>query len=114
MYRLDLLALTVPLGGAHHIFGQREFGRMKHGVFLIKTTRGGTVNEPAHLEALNSGKVAGAGLDVFDFEPTPRPELLQHPRISLTPHIGASTFEAQANIGLELADRILAFFGDDK
>jgi len=53
-------------------------------------------------------------LDVFDFEPTPRPEILTHPNISLTPHIGASTLEAQANIGLELADRILAFFGDDK
>ena len=110
----DFITLHVPFSGGKPIIGSEEFGRMKKGVFLINTSRGGTVDEPALLEALASGKVAGAGLDVFDFEPTPRPELLQHPRISLTPHIGASTFEAQANIGLELADRILAFFGDDK
>ncbi len=66
------------------------------------------------LEALNSGKLGGAGLDVFDFEPKPRKEILEHPRISMTPHIGASTQEAQSLIGMELADKILAYFGDDK
>lgn len=110
----DFITLHVPFSGGKPIIGKEEFGKMKKGVFLINTSRGGTVDELALLEALESGKVSGAGLDVFDFEPTPRPELLQHPRISLTPHIGASTYEAQENIGLELADRILAFFGDDK
>ena len=110
----DFITLHVPFGGGKPIIGKEEFDKMKKGVYLINTSRGGTVDEVALLDALESGKVAGAGLDVFDFEPTPRQELLKHPRISLTPHIGASTFEAQANIGLELADRIIAFYGDDK
>ncbi len=110
----DFITLHVPFSGGKPIIGREEFAKMKKGVFLINTSRGGTVDEEALLEALESGQVAGAGLDVFDFEPTPRQELLQHQKLSLTPHIGASTFEAQANIGLELADRILAYFGDDK
>lgn len=110
----DFVTLHVPFSGGKPIIGRDEFAKMKDGAFLINTARGGTVDEEALLEALESGKLAGAGLDVFDFEPTPRKEILQHPRISLTPHIGASTYEAQANIGLELADRILAYFGDDK
>lgn len=112
--KADVLTLHVPFSGGKPLIGAEEFAMMKKGVYLINTSRGGTVDEEALLEALASGKVAGAGLDVFDFEPTPRPEILTHPKISLTPHIGASTMEAQANIGLELADRILAFFGDDK
>ncbi|WP_373549581.1 D-2-hydroxyacid dehydrogenase [Haliscomenobacter sp.] len=108
------ITLHVPFSGGTPIIGKAQFDKMKKGVCLINTSRGGTVDEEALLEAMASGKVAGAGLDVFDFEPTPRPEILTHPNISLTPHIGASTLEAQANIGLELADRILAFFGDDK
>ena len=62
------------------------------------------------LDALNSGKVGGAGLDVFENEPTPMKTLLDHPQISVSPHIGASTLEAQRNIGLELADKIIGFF----
>ena len=110
----DFITLHVPFSGGKPIIGKEEFDRMKKGSYLINTSRGGTVDELALLEALASGKLAGAGLDVFDFEPKPRKEILQHPRISLTPHIGASTYEAQENIGLELADRILAYFGDDK
>lgn len=110
----DFITLHVPFSGGKPIIGREEFAKMKKGVFLVNTSRGGTVDEEALLEALESGQVAGAGLDVFNFEPTPRQELLQHDRLSLTPHIGASTFEAQTNIGLELADRILAYFGDDK
>ncbi len=110
----DYLSLHVPFGGGKAILGAEEFAQMKDGVIVINTSRGGAINEPALLEALKSGKVGGAGLDVFENEPTPMQELLDHPRISVSPHIGASTLEAQANIGLELADKIIAFFGDDK
>ncbi len=110
----DFLTLHVPFGGGKPIIGKEEFAKMKNGSFLINTSRGGVVDEEAMLEALDSGKLAGAGLDVFDFEPTPRKEIIDHPKISLTPHIGASTHEAQALIGLELADKIIHFYGDDK
>jgi len=109
----DFISLHVPFTG-QPILGADEFAKMKDGVILINCARGGTVNENALLAALESGKVAAAGLDVFENEPTPRKELLEHPRVSLSPHIGASTLEAQRNIGLELADKIIAHFGDDK
>lgn len=79
---------------------------MKDGVVIINCSRGGVVEEDALLEALNSGKVAFAGLDVFNNEPTPSKEILNHPKISLTPHTGASTVEAQDRIGLSLAEQI--------
>jgi D-3-phosphoglycerate dehydrogenase len=83
---------------------------MKNGVGVVNCSRGGTINEDALIDALNSGKVAFAGLDVFDNEPTPRQDLLSHPKVSLTPHIGASTNEAQERIGTELANLIIDFF----
>ena len=107
----DFITLHVP-GGAKPLIGKEEFEKMKDGVFVFNAARGGTIDEDALLEALSSGKVAGAGLDVFVNEPKPRKELLSHPKISLTPHTGASTIEAQRNIGLELADRMIAFFGE--
>lgn len=110
----DFITIHVPFGGGKALISAPEIAKMKDGVYLINTARGGAIDEEALLEALNSGKVAGAGLDVFDAEPNPRKALLEHPNVTLTPHIGAATVEAQANIGLELADRILAFFGDDK
>jgi D-3-phosphoglycerate dehydrogenase len=110
----DFITLHVPFGGGTPIIGAPELAKMKTGACLINTSRGGVVDEEAMLDALNSGKLGGAGLDVFDFEPKPRKEILEHPRISMTPHIGASTQEAQSLIGMELADKILAFFGDDK
>jgi D-3-phosphoglycerate dehydrogenase len=84
--------------------------KMKDGVILINTARGGMVDETGLLEALNSGKVRAAGIDVFLNEPTPNPALMDHPNISVSPHIGAATLEAQANIGRELADKIIAVF----
>src|SRR5690606_23091020 len=108
----DFISLHVPFSGGKALIGAEEIAKMKNGVFLINTARGGAIDELALLDGLNSGKVAGAGLDVFDDEPTPRKEILNHPAISLSPHIGASTVEAQEKIGLELADRILSFFGD--
>ncbi len=112
--KADFITLHVPFGGGSPIIGADELAKMKDGAILINTSRGGVVDEEAMLAALDSGKLGGAGLDVFDFEPSPRPEILQHPKISMTPHIGASTQEAQSLISLELADKILAFFGDDK
>jgi D-3-phosphoglycerate dehydrogenase len=109
LQRSDFITFHVP-GTDKPLIGRAEMAGMKRGVFLINTARGGSIDEEALLEALESGQVGGAGLDVFEGEPTPRPELLNHPRISVTPHIGASTLEAQANIGLELAETITNFF----
>ena len=105
----DFISLHVPFSDAP-ILAAREFELMKDGVGVVNCSRGGTIDEDALLGALNSGKVAFAGLDVFDNEPTPRTDILTHPRISLTPHIGASTNEAQERIGTELANLIIDFF----
>ncbi len=105
----DFISLHVPSVGKA-ILGEAEFEKMKDGVILINCSRGGTVDEEALLSALDSGKVIAAGLDVFENEPTPLKALLDHPKISVTPHIGASTQEAQRNIGLELADKIIGHF----
>jgi D-3-phosphoglycerate dehydrogenase / 2-oxoglutarate reductase len=111
--KADFISVHTPsLGKA--LIGAEEIAQMKDGSFLINCARGGVIDEDALLEALESGKLGGAGLDTFKNEPTPRLDLLNHPKISVTPHIGAATMEAQANIGLELADKIIAFFGDDK
>jgi D-3-phosphoglycerate dehydrogenase / 2-oxoglutarate reductase len=109
----DFISFHIP-GSGKALIGAAELDKMKDGVFLINTARGGVIDEDALLAALNSGKVGGAGLDVFLNEPNPREDLLKHPSVSCTPHIGASTVEAQSYIGMELADKILAFFGDDK
>ena len=79
---------------------------MKDGVGIVNASRGGIIDEVALLEALDSGKVAFAGLDVFENEPTPAIQVLMHPKVSLTPHIGAATLEAQDRIGTELAEQI--------
>jgi D-3-phosphoglycerate dehydrogenase len=110
----DFLTLHVPYSGGRPILSAEELAKLKKGAFVINTSRGGAIDEEALLEALNSGHLGGAGLDVFEDEPKPRQALLNHPKVSVSPHIGASTLEAQANIGLELADKIIAFFGDDK
>ncbi len=110
----DFLTLHVPFAGGKPIIGREELAMMKPGAFIINTARGGAIGEDELLEALENGHLAGAALDVFADEPRPREDLLNHPRISVTPHIGASTLEAQARIGLDLADLIIAFFGDDK
>jgi len=107
----DFLTLHVPFSGGKPLIGKEEIARMKDGAMIINTARGGAVDEEALLEALESGKLSGAGLDVFENEPTPRQELINHPRVSVSPHIGAATQEAQANIGREVADKVLKFFG---
>lgn len=110
----DFLTLHVPFSGGKALIGREEIAKMKKGAVIVNAARGGVVNESDLLDALNSGHLRGAALDVFEDEPTPRKELLNHPRVSVSPHIGAATLEAQSNIGLELADRIIAFYGDDK
>jgi len=105
----DFISLHTPFS-EKPILGAAEFAAMKKGAAVVNASRGGTIDEDALLEALNSGKLAFAGLDVFDNEPTPRAEILSHPKISLTPHIGASTNEAQERIGVELANLIIQHF----
>lgn len=105
----DFISLHVPFS-EKPVLGKNEFDNMKNGVVVVNCSRGGTIDEDALIEALNSGKVSFAGLDVFDNEPTPRQDLLSHPKVSLTPHIGASTNEAQERIGTELANLIIDFF----
>ena len=109
--KADYITIHIPFKeGSQPIIGRSEIQRMKDGVIIVNAARGGVIDEDALIEALDSGKIAGAGLDVFTNEPTPNERLLSHPKISLSPHIGASTLEAQRNIGLELADQIIAYF----
>jgi D-3-phosphoglycerate dehydrogenase len=103
----DFITLHVPKQ-ARNFITKTEFELMKPTVFLINTARGGVVNEEDLLEALNTGKIAGAGLDAFLNEPNPNPELVNHPKVSVTPHIGASTKEAQDRVGIQIAEKIVA------
>ncbi|MCW8968480.1 MAG: 3-phosphoglycerate dehydrogenase, partial [Flavobacteriales bacterium] len=105
--KADFVSLHVPKLNQPAI-GIEEFAIMKDGVIIVNAARGGVVDEDALITNLNSGKVAHAALDVFENEPTPREDLLKHPKISLTPHIGAATLEAQDRIGEELASQIKA------
>ncbi|RZK82571.1 MAG: 3-phosphoglycerate dehydrogenase [Pedobacter sp.] len=105
----DFISLHTPFADKP-ILGEEEFAKMKPGVGVVNCSRGGTIDEQALIAALDSGKVSFAGLDVFDNEPTPLAAILQHPKVSLTPHIGASTNEAQERIGTELANLIIDHF----
>ncbi|MCY1519727.1 Hydroxypyruvate reductase [compost metagenome] len=107
----DFISLHTPFA-ERPILGTEEFARMKKGIGIVNCSRGGTIDEPALIEALDSGKVAFAGLDVFENEPRPLAALLHHPKISLTPHIGASTNEAQERVGEELAGLIISHFNN--
>ncbi len=106
----DFITLHVPAQDKP-IIGKEEFEKMKDGVGIINTSRGGVIDEVALIDALESGKVAFAGLDVYEEEPTPAIKILMDPRISLTPHIGAATNEAQDRIGVELAEQIIEILG---
>ena len=102
----DFITLHVPAQKDGYMIGEKEFAMMKDGVAVVNCSRGGVIDEEALILALDSGKVAFAGLDVFINEPTPSKQILSHPKISLTPHTGASTVEAQDRIGLSLAEQI--------
>ncbi len=103
----DFVSLHVPPDPAGPVLGARELALMKDGAYLINCARGEVVDEAALLAALNSGKLAGAGLDVFAVEPPTNLDLLRHPKVTLTPHIGAQTHEAQARIGDEVVELLL-------
>jgi D-3-phosphoglycerate dehydrogenase len=106
----DFITLHTPFADKP-ILGAAEFALMKTGVGIVNCSRGGTIDEVALIEALDASKVGFAGLDVFDNEPTPLTSILTHPKISLTPHIGASTNEAQERIGTELANLMISHLG---
>lgn len=104
----DIICLCAP-STEGEIITKESIATMKDGVVIINVSRGANVNEEALLEALNSGKVRAAGLDVWLSEKDPNWALAQHPNVSCTPHIGAGTSEAQKRIGLELVDIIEGF-----
>jgi D-3-phosphoglycerate dehydrogenase len=102
----DFISLHVPQQ-KQYILGKTDIALMKDGVAIINAARGGVLDEVALVDALETGKVSFAGLDVYESEPNPEIRILMHPNISLTPHIGAATQEAQERIGLELASKII-------
>lgn len=102
----DFITLHVPATKTY-VIGKKEFNLMKRGVGIINAARGGVLDEVALIDAIESGKVSFAGLDVFETEPSPEIRILMHPNISLSPHIGAATLEAQDRIGVELALQVI-------
>ena len=106
----DFITLHVP-AQKNYVIGKKEFSMIKNGSAIINASRGGVIDELVLLDALNSGKISFAGLDTFEDEPMPKVKILMHPNISLTPHIGAATNEAQDRIGIELADKISEILG---
>ncbi|QAA30254.1 D-2-hydroxyacid dehydrogenase [Clostridium manihotivorum] len=107
----NFITLHVPFDASKGpLISKREFELMKDGTYLINCARGKVVDEAALLEALNKGKIAGAGIDVFEEEPAKNKALINHPGVSATPHIGAATKEAQTRIGNEIVDIIKDFF----
>ncbi len=111
--RSDFISLHIPYDKqAGALIGEKEFALMKDGVYLVNCARGGVVKEDALLAALDSGKVAAAAVDVFAEEPTRNERLFTHGKVCLSPHIGASTVEAQQKIGTEIVDIVNDFFNN--
>ena len=106
----DAISIHVPAQkDGKPVLGAAELALAKRGVVIVNTARGGSVDEDALLKAIASGQVRGAALDVFVGEPEPRAEILAENNLSLSPHIGAATAEAQGRVGDELADQIIAW-----
>jgi D-3-phosphoglycerate dehydrogenase len=103
----DFITLHVP-AQKEYVIGKKEFGAMKNGVILVNAARGGVIDEVALVQAIHEGKVSRAALDVFEKEPKPEIQLLMNSALSLTPHTGAATNEAQDRIGTELASQIIS------
>ncbi len=105
----DFISVHAPAVDGGKLINAERIAKMKDGVVIINTSRGSNVDEAALLDALNSGKVRAAGLDVFNEEPSANAALYNHPMVSCTPHIGAATMEAQKRIGAEIVDIIANF-----
>ena len=102
----DFISINTPKTN-EYIIDTPQFEKMKDGVFIVNTARGGVINEVVLIDYIESGKVAGAALDVFENEPTPELQLLMNPNLSLSPHLGGNTLDAQEKIGAELAMQII-------
>ncbi|PJJ66737.1 D-2-hydroxyacid dehydrogenase [Chryseobacterium geocarposphaerae] len=102
----DFISINTPKTN-EYIIDTPEFEKMKDGVYIVNTARGGVLNEVALIDFIESKKVAGAALDVFENEPNPELPLLMNPALSLSPHVGGNTVDAQEKIGLELAEQII-------
>jgi D-3-phosphoglycerate dehydrogenase len=104
----DIITIHTPLNSqTKGMLGAEQFAKMKDGVYLVDAARGGVVDEAALLDALNSGKVAGAGLDVYITEPPGPAALVFHPKVVGTPHIGAQTVQAQQRAADDISTEIL-------
>ncbi|NQX77256.1 D-2-hydroxyacid dehydrogenase [Gilvibacter sp.] len=110
LQKSDFITLHVP-AQKDYVIGKAEMDQMKAGAALINAARGGVIDEVALIDALDNGKLSFAGLDTFEEEPKPAIKVLMNPKVSLTPHIGAATQEAQDRIGTELADQIVSLLG---
>lgn len=109
----DIITLHVPMPtDGKPIIGVEELAMMKKGAVIINTSRGGIIDEQALLNSLNAGHIGFAGLDVFENEPTPLGDLLVHPKVSSSPHIGGSTAEAQERVGAEIAEKVISYFSN--
>lgn len=102
----DFISINTPQTN-EYIIDAPQFEKMKDGVYIVNTARGGVINEVALIDFIESNKVAGAALDVFENEPNPELPLLMNPALSLSPHVGGNTVDAQEKIGLELAEQII-------
>jgi len=110
--KLDYISLHVPKqADGSAVITANEFSKMKKGVLIVNASRGGVIDENDLLVALEEGVIGGIALDVYENEPNPRKDLLNHSKIACTPHIGAATLEAQDRIGEELAQLIIGQFG---
>jgi len=105
----NFISLHMPKDPAGYVIGEAEIAKMKNGAYIINCARGGVMDEKAVVAALSSGKLAGAGIDVFEQEPSSNSELMNHPKVSVTPHIGANTEEAQERVGAEVAKVLIEF-----
>ncbi|WP_294308685.1 D-2-hydroxyacid dehydrogenase [uncultured Chryseobacterium sp.] len=102
----DFISINTPKTN-EYIIDTPQFEKMKDGVYIVNTARGGVMNEVTLIDFIESGKVAGAALDVFEKEPSPEVLLLMNPALSLSPHVGGNTVDAQEKIGVELAEQII-------
>lgn len=111
----DFISLHIPYTkGEPYVIGEKEFEIMKDGAYVINCARGGVVDEKALVKAIDSGKLAGAALDVFEKEPLENQEVVNNAKISLTPHIGAATAEAQERIGEEIVEIVEEYFKEEE